>query len=182
MAYLITKGIHVRFLPGILILSVSLFASPKEMNSFTSKFDQTITDSSGKTIRYEGELWASKPQNALWVYHKPVQKSVYITNKNVVVLEPAIEQATLRSLDNDIDFLQIVSKAKKIDEEHYTATVKGQSYSILLKNDLLASIGYTDGFDNKVQIRFLSPVQNRPIDSSRFKPMIPTGYDVLQDR
>jgi len=170
----------VRFFPLSVLLITSLFASPKEINSFHSKFEQTITDDNGKTIRYQGELWAAKPQNALWVYQKPIQKSVYISGQKITVIEPVIEQVTLRTLDNDIDFLQIVQKAKQVDKNHYTATVKGQTYSITFQNDELSSIGYTDGFDNKVLIRFTSPVQNKSIDSTRFKPLIPADYDIIK--
>lgn len=170
----------MRFLPLCLMLGTTLFAAPKDLNSFNSRFEQSITDDNGKTIRYAGELWATKPQNALWVYQKPIQKSVYVNAKEVTVVEPQIEQVTLRSLDNDIDFLQIIQKAKRIDDEHYSASVKGQTYAITFKNDLLSSIAYTDSFDNKVLIRFLNPSQNKPIDASRFKAMIPKDYDIIK--
>lgn len=163
-----------------LLIAVSLFAAPKDLGSFHSKFDQTITDENGKTIRYQGEMWASKPQNALWVYQKPIQKSVYVTGQNITVIEPLIEQVTLRRLDDEIDFLQIVQKAKRLDDERYSATVNGQNYSVVFKDGILSSISYTDGFDNKVLINFLSPVQNRPVDPSRFKPLIPADYDVIR--
>lgn len=170
----------MRFFAVFVFIAASLFAAPKDLSSFNSKFDQTITDDNGKTIRYQGELWASKPQNALWVYQKPIQKSVYVSGQKITVIEPSIEQVTLRTLDNEIDFLQIVQKAKRVDDEHYTATVKGQTYSVTFKNDLLSTISYSDPFDNKVLIKFLSPVQNKPIDPSRFKPLIPTDFDVIK--
>jgi len=172
----------VRFLPLCALLAVTLFAAPKDLNSFNSRFEQTITDDNGKTIRYSGELWAAKPQNALWVYKTPIQKSVYINSRQVTVIEPAIEQVTMRSLDNDIDFLQIIQKAKKQDNEHYVAVVQGQKYTVNFKNDLLSSISYTDGFDNKVTIRFLNPAQNTPIDSSRFRARVPADYDIIKDQ
>lgn len=170
----------MRFLPFSLLLAASLFAAPKDVQSFHARFDQSITDEHGKSIRYSGELWAAKPQNALWVYQKPVSKSVYISGRQVTVIEPAIEQVTLRSLDGDIDFLQIIQGARKIDDNRYVASVRGQRYEITFKNDILFSIGYTDGFDNKVLIRFIDPEQNRPIDSSRFKTLIPSDYDVIR--
>jgi len=169
----------VRFLLLTLFIGASLFAAPKEISSFNSKFEQTIIDDNGKTIRYSGELWASKPQNALWVYQKPIQKSVYINAQKVTVIEPAIEQVTLRTLDNEIDFLQIIQKSKRIDDDHYTATVKGQTYTIAFKNDILSSISYTDGYDNRVTIKFIAPLQNKAIDPARFKPTIPKDFDII---
>lgn len=170
----------MRFFPLSILIATSLFSAPKDLGSFNSKFEQTIIDDSGKTIRYSGELWASKPQSALWVYQKPIQKSVYVNGQKITVIEPQIEQVTLRTLDNEIDFLQIIQKAKRLDDEHYTATVKGQTYSIFFKNDLLSSISYTDGYDNRVTIKFLTPMQNKAIEPSRFKPTIPADYDVIK--
>lgn len=172
----------MRFLPFLFALTLTLAASPKEINSFNSKFVQTIIDDNGKKIVYAGELWATKPQNALWVYHKPIQKSVYINGQKITVIEPVIEQVTLRSLDDEIDFLQIIQKAKKVDNDKYSATVKGQTYNVTFKNDLLSSIGYTDGFDNRVTILFSNPTQNKTIEASRFKPVIPEDFDVIRDR
>jgi len=171
----------VRFLPFYLLFSIALFASPKELNSFNSKFVQTIIDDNNKKIVYYGELWASKPQNALWVYQKPIQKSVYINAQQITVIEPLIEQATLRRLGDEIDFLSIVKKAKPIDANHYSATVNNQTYAVEFKNDILSSISYKDTFDNRVMINFTAPIQNRPIESSRFKALIPADYDILRD-
>lgn len=180
MRLFLKEGITVRFFLATLLACATLLAAPKDISSFNAKFVQTITDDSGKTIRYDGELWAAKPQSALWVYQKPIQKSVYVNAQKITVIEPAIEQVTLRTLENEIDFLSIVQKAHKVDNERYTATVKGQTYTVTFKNDLLSSISYTDGFDNKVMIRFVNPSQNKPIDASRFKPLIPADYDILK--
>lgn len=172
----------MRFLPLLFALTLSLCASPKEINSFNGKFIQTIIDDNGKKIIYSGELWASKPQNALWVYQKPIQKSVYINAQKITVIEPQIEQVTLRSLDDEIDFLQIIQKAKQLSEDKYIATVKGQTYTIAFKSDILNSISYTDGYDNRVSIVFVNPSQNKPIESGKFKPVIPADFDIIKDR
>ncbi len=170
----------MRYFLAALFASAALLAAPKDLNSFNAKFVQTITDDGGKTIRYSGELWAAKPQNALWTYQKPIRKSVYVNAQKVTVIEPAIEQVTLRTLENEIDFLSIVQKAKKVDGNTYTATVKGQTYTVTFKGDLLDSIRYSDGFDNKVTIQFSGQNMNQPIDPSRFKALIPADYDIIK--
>lgn len=175
------QGINVRFLPLLCLLSLTLFASPKELTSFNSKFVQTIIDDNRKKITYTGELWASKPQSALWVYQKPIQKSVYINAQKITVIEPSIEQVTMRTLDDEIDFLQIIQKAKKIDNEKYAANVKGQNYTVTFKNDLLNTISYIDPYDNSVTILFSNPTQNKPIEPNRFKPVIPDGFDIIKE-
>lgn len=170
----------MRFLTVFLCFVLSLTAAPKEISSFQSKFEQTITDENGKTIRYSGELWAAKPQNALWVYQKPIKKSVYINSKKITIVEPSIEQVTLRTLDGEIDFLQIVQQAKKVDDNKYIATLKGEKYTLVFNNDILSSISYTDGFDNRVIIKFISPIHNKEIEASKFKPLIPEDFDIIK--
>lgn len=172
----------MRFLLIAILAVTSLIGAPKDIHSFNSKFEQTITDDNGKTIRYTGELWASKPQNALWLYQKPIQKRVYINTNKITLIEPSIEQVTLRTLDDEIDFLQIVQQAKKVDDEKYIATLKGEKYTVIFKNDLLSSISFMDGFDNKIVIKFTNPSQNKGIESSKFKPIIPEDYDIIKDR
>lgn len=163
-----------------LLSALSLLAAPKDINSFHSTFTQTIIDEHKKKLVYTGELWASKPQNALWTYQKPIQKSVYINGAHLTLIEPAIEQATIRTLNGDIDFLEIIKKAKPIDTSRYSATVNNQTYFIDFSNDTLSSINYTDSYENQVMIKFLNPVTNKPIDASRFKVIIPEGFDVVK--
>lgn len=163
-----------------LLSALSLLAAPKDINSFHSTFTQTIIDEHKKKLVYTGELWASKPQNALWTYQKPIQKSVYINGAHLTLIEPAIEQATIRTLNGDIDFLEIIKKAKPIDTSRYSATVNNQTYFIDFSNDTLSSINYTDSYENQVMIKFLNPVTNKPIDASRFKVVIPEGFDVVK--
>jgi outer membrane lipoprotein carrier protein len=164
----------------LFLFTLTLFGSPQDLTSFNSKFVQTIIDDNNKKITYTGELWASKPQNALWVYQKPIQKSVYISGSKITIIEPQIEQVTIRTLDDEIDFLQIIQKAKKVDNDKYTATVKGQTYTVIFKNNLLASITYQDSYDNRVTILFTNPVHNKTIESNRFKPSIPEGFDIIK--
>jgi outer membrane lipoprotein carrier protein len=160
---------------------IPLFASPKDITSFHAPFSQTITDEHNKKIVYSGELWASKPQNALWMYKKPMQKSVYINGQRLTLIEPAIEQATVRTLNDEIDILEIIKKAKPLTATRYSAAVNGQTYFIEFSNDTLSSISYTDGYENQVVIKFLNPVSNQPIEASRFKAVIPAEFDIIKN-
>jgi len=163
-----------------LLSTLTLLGAPKDISSFHSAFTQTIIDEHKKKLVYTGELWASKPQNALWRYQKPIQKSVYINGSKLTLIEPLIEQATIRTLNGDIDFLEIIKKAKPIDVSRYSATVNNQTYFIDFTNDTLSSINYTDGYENHVIIKFLNPVTNQPIEASRFKAIIPEGFDIIK--
>jgi len=163
-----------------LLSALSLLAAPKDISSFHSTFTQTIIDEHKKKLVYTGELWAAKPQNALWTYQKPIQKSVYINGARLTLIEPAIEQATIRTLNGEIDFLEIIKKAKPLDASRYSATVNNQTYFIDFTNDTLSSISYTDSYENQVIIKFLTTTTNKPIDASRFKAVIPKGFDIIK--
>lgn len=171
----------MRLLFLLLLVVLSLTASPRELSSFHASFTQTITDEHKKKLIYTGELWASKPQNALWKYTKPLQKSVYISGSKLTLIEPSLEQATVRTLDNDVDFLEILKKSKPVSSTRYHAAVAGQTYVIDFTNDILESISYTDGYDNSVVIRFTNQVQNKPIEANRFKAVIPADFDVIRN-
>ncbi len=171
----------MRFLIITLLSLISLFGSPKDINSFHASFTQTITDEHKKKIVYSGELWASKPQQALWMYKSPIQKSVYINGQRLTLIEPAIEQATVRTLNDEIDILEIIKKAKPLNSTRYSASVNGQIYWMDFSNDTLSSISYTDGYENQVVIKFLNPITNQQIDASRFKAVIPAGFDIIKN-
>ncbi len=164
----------------ILSASIALSANPKELNSFNSSFTQTITDEHKKVIKYSGELWASKPQSALWVYKKPINKKIYINGTSVTIIEPDLEQAIIKRLDDDIDFLAIIKNAKKLKNNHYVADVQNQKYNITLADGVVKNISYKDEFDNKIDIKFDSPKQNTAINESIFKPSIPSDFDIIR--
>lgn len=166
----------------LIFLYVStVLSAPKDINSFHSNFTQTITDEQKKKLTYNGELWATKPQNALWKYTKPIQKSVYIVGSKLTLIEPLIEQVTIRTLNDEIDFLEIIKKSKALSPTRYSATVNGQTYFIEFSDDTLSSINYTDGYDNKIMIKFTNGITNQPIPSSRFKPTFPSSFDVIKE-
>ena len=139
-------------------------------------------DEHDKTILYRGELWATKPQNALWLYQTPIQKSVYINGKELTIVEPTIEQVTIKTLSGEIDFLEIIKKAKKVDNDHYNATLNGITYTIMFKNDILNTIQYRDSYENRVTIKFLNPSTNQLVEAKRFKPTFPSDFDIIRDR
>lgn len=168
------------FLLIFFLFPFSLLAGPKELSSFHSPFIQTIIDDTKKKIVYCGEVWASTPQNALWIYKKPIQKSVYINGTKLTLLEPLLEQATIKTLDDEIDFIQILKKAKLKSGSLYTANVKGQTYTIDFANERLNSIRYTDEYENHVTIEFTNPEYNVPIDGTRYKTIIPSAFDIIR--
>ena len=162
----------MHFLPLTLLLTFTLFASPQDINSFHSSFDQRSSMNIKKNCLH-GRTMGHPNLKMHCGDIKNQFKKVFISAAHICYSRTVIEQATIRTLNDEIDFLEIIKKAKKIDNDHYKATVNGQLYTITFKNDLLSTIQYTDGYDNKVTIQFLKPSHNTAIPSSRFQPSIP---------
>ena len=162
------------------LLAISLFANFLDINSFSANFKQTVTDEENKMLVYTGTLQAKKPQFALWLYKTPIKKSIYIEENRVLVIEPDLEQVIVKNIPADFDFFHIIRTAKKISPKVYIATINAKEYTINLLNNVISSIVYSDDFGNNVQILFSKQSQNGEIKETIFKPIIPSGYDIIQ--
>ena len=165
----------------VLFISTFSFASINNINSFEADFKQIITDEKDKKLTYSGHILASKPQNALWNYTKPVKKKIYIQGHIVTIVEPEIEQVIQRELSSDFNFFKIIKRAKQIDKNKYLAVDKNIKFTIFIKDETIKSISYIDEFENNVKIVFKNQKQNKKIDSKIFYPIIPPEYDIITD-
>ncbi|OHE09350.1 MAG: hypothetical protein A2513_04265 [Sulfurimonas sp. RIFOXYD12_FULL_33_39] len=165
----------------ILISTIHLFASFDTITSFEAEFTQSITDDKNKILVYNGKIVALKPQNARWSYLKPVKKEVYINNFEVTIVESEIEQVIIKRLESNFDFFKIISNAKEIEKNIYTATYKDTKFTIMKSNSLIESISYLDEFENKVKITFKNQKQNKEVDINNFIPVFPLEFDIIRD-
>jgi len=166
----------------IALLTLSpLFAIGEKTETMHATFIQTITDDKNSTITYEGTMSAKQPNMALWHYTKPVDKTIYIDTQKVTIVEPELEQAIVKRLDNTIDILAILASAQKEGKNSYIATYNDKNYYISLQNNKIKSIHYSDAFDNTVKIIFSAQKINVKIDNSYFKAQIPDDFDVIKD-
>ena len=164
-----------------ILLSTFLFASLDNIKSFEADFIQMVTDDKGKVLTYNGSVIASKPQNALWDYTKPITKKIYINSQSVTVIEPEIEQVIIRRIESNFDFFNMIKKAKKTGENSYLAIFKSSEFIIETEKSLIKSISYSDEFENSVQILFENQRQNRDINKTIYIPNIPVEFDVIRD-
>ncbi len=167
----------------ILLLMIFNLASSSvlDITSFKADFNQVITDDKGKELSYSGYIQASTPQYALWEYKKPIEKSVYMTPRQVTVVEPEIEQVIIRRISSEFDFFKMIKKAKKITNNKYIATLNSTKYTIIIDKSLIKSISYLDTFENKVAITFENQVKNIKISETVFRAKIPVEYDIIRD-
>ncbi len=171
----------MRLLFSTLLLSTSLFAIGENMTTMQADFTQTITDDKNSTLTYKGNMLAKRPNMAKWHYVEPIEKSVYIVDKEVTVVEPELEQAIIKKLDNSIDILAILSSAVKVSKDHYVATYHEKEYEIYFSGKRIKSIHFSDAFDNQVGIVFTQEKINQKIDDQRFKAEIPLDFDIIKD-
>lgn len=156
-------------------------SSVLDINSFEADFNQIITDDKGKELSYSGHIVASKPQYALWSYKEPVEKNVYITPRQVTVVEPEIEQVIIRRISSDFDFFKMINKAKKISDNIYIAMVNESKYTIKLEKSMIKSISYLDEFENSVNIVFKNQSKNKIFSEDIFRANVPVEYDIIRD-
>lgn len=174
------KEIRMRILTFIVAFTSLLMGFTENIQTFSADFEQHITDEHNKTLTYQGHVWSQKPDLALWRYESPVKKSVHIHGKSVVIIEPDLEQALMRSIEKDIDLLAILKSAKPLGNGQYEARFESQQFFITLDKGVIQQINYTDMFDNKVVLKFKEQLQNTPIDEDIFKAKIPVDYDIIR--
>ena len=156
-------------------------ASLGDIVSFQADFTQSVTDDKKKVLTYNGSVLASKPQNALWRYSKPVNKDVYINSHRVTIIEPEIEQVIIKRIESNFDFFNMIKNAKKIEKNIYMAIYKNSEFTITTKDELIKSISYIDEFENSVEVIFDNQKQNDKINKELFIPNIPLEFDIVRD-
>ena len=165
----------------LLLCSGISFASIENVNSFEADFTQSVTDDKNTTLNYSGHIIASKPQNAVWTYKKPIEKDIYINQYSVTIVEPEIEQVIIRQIESNFDFFMMIKNAKKTGENIYVANYKESKFTILTENNLIKSISYKDEFENDVKIVFKNQQQNIEIDNEVFTAKYPLEFDIIRD-
>ncbi|WP_229860171.1 LolA-like outer membrane lipoprotein chaperone [Candidatus Sulfurimonas baltica] len=171
----------MKYLLLAMLLITHVAASMNDITSFEADFTQTITDDKDKTLTYSGHILASKPQNARWNYIEPVKKNVFITQFEVTIVEPEIEQVIVKRIESNFDFFKMISNAKKINNNTYETKYKESVFKIVQNNSLIESISYIDEFENRVKIIFKNQKQNHTIDLKVFTPNYPLYFDIIRD-
>jgi len=167
----------------ILLCLFTAYSYGFELNhikSYKADFKQTIINPQGKVLDYSGKIYIKYPSLVLWEYIKPIEKSIYIKDDVVTIIEPDLEQAIITKLDNNIDIFKIFQNAKKISTNKYKTLYNNKYYYIIVKNNQIKNISYKDELDNNITIVFSNIDQNQLIATSIFEFMIPFEYDIIR--
>lgn len=171
----------MKYILATFLCSTLSFGAFENIHSFQADFSQSITDDKNSTLSYNGKVQAKRPQEALWNYHSPIKKDVYIDKFRVTVVEPEIEQVIIRRVESNFDFFNIIQNAKKVSENEYEGFYQKTKFTILLEKNLIKSISYKDGFENKVEVKFENQEQNVKIEEDVFIAKYPLDFDVIRD-
>jgi len=171
----------------LLILTLivhSLFAFGENIQSFEADFTQTITDETGKVLTYKGRLHTKRPSFVLWNYTEPerISKKLYLNGTKAVLVQPLLEQATISHINDGMNFFEILTSAKSVDNTHYSARYKDIDFILQEENGVIISLSYQDELENDILITFSKQRQNRVIKDSLFVPKIPQDYDIIRNQ
>ncbi|MCQ2721200.1 LolA-like outer membrane lipoprotein chaperone [Helicobacter pylori] len=138
----------------------------QHLQSFSAHFKQVLK--SEKPLVYYGILKAKAPNWALWVYEKPLKKEIYMNDKEVVVYEPNLFQATITPLKDKTDFFTILKRLKKQDDGSFKTTINKTTYRLVFKDGKPFSLEFKDDMNNLVTITFSQAEINPKIPNEIF--------------
>ena len=162
----------------LLNLYILSFANIFDIKNLTADFTQTIKNNSNNIIKYQGNI-IFDTNNILWHYNEPV-KNVYISQSQIIIDEPELEQAIISNISEELNLINILKESKKIDENTYENTLNNITYTIKIYNNKLQAIFYTDELDNKVSIVFKNVKINTDLKKDVFKFNPPAYYDIIR--
>jgi len=169
--------IKLFFLIYILIFELNALT----LKNFNADFKQTITDEYNKTISYLGSITAQSPSNVVYNYTSPMNKSLFLLDKKIIIIEDELEQVIVRRLKSEINFFELLKNAKKSKDGTYASEYKGFTFYIKKSKDIPQFIKYSDDLDNTIQIEFFNIKTNIKLAEDIFKPNIPPYYDVIKE-
>lgn len=164
----------------ILISNINASISDENIKTFRANFFQTVTNESGKSIEYQGEVYIKNNGKILWKYVTPILKNVYLIDDMVIVDEPELEQVIYSRLEKSIDILKLIKDAKQIEENLYESILYNRKYTIKTKDGKISLLTYKDELENKVSINFDNIEQNIELDDSFFQFIAPADYDIIE--
>ena len=166
----------------LLLLTINLsFAALNDLHSYQASFKQVVTDQENISITYEGSLALKEPHFALWVYTKPLPKSVYLIDKEISIVEPELEQVIRKKNATMFSLFSLIKEAKAVSKNRYETIVNEAVYTLEIKGDILQNLSYTDEFENRVKISFSNCKPNAKLAKNYFKVTFSEDFDIISE-
>lgn len=158
----------------------TMFAQNLDFKSIQTNFTQTIKAQEGGILKYSGKLYAKKPNLALWIYEKPMNKSVYFNNSSVLINEPELMQVIISTQNQIPNISTIIKNSKQLSPNKFVGKFDDIDYEIIFQNNIPHVINYKDKLDNDVSIMLTQTVLDQNIDDDIFNFKIPSDYDIIR--
>jgi outer membrane lipoprotein carrier protein len=173
----------IRIISALFLLTLTTLTATelKELKSYQANFTQTITDQDDVKVVYTGIFKAKKPLRALWVYKTPIEKKLYINSRQIVLVEPELEQAIYRQSEESFTLFNLLDHAKQIGPNKYAKVINQRVYVLEVEKENIKNITYVDDFDNDVIIVFDNQKPNIALKAKEFHPIIPDDFDILHE-
>ncbi len=162
----------------LLFAVVSLFAEGIVFETMSGKFVQTLASKQTK-LTYTGDFYATKTA-AFWHYKTPLEKKIYFSYKEVVILDGELEQAIVTKVGDVPNLSEILRGAAPNKNGEFTASLDGTRYTITAPKGVVKKISYTDKLDNRVTIDFTGVKKDVKLSPALFKAQIPAGFDIIK--
>ena len=187
----------MKFFLSLFVLSLAVNADILLPKTFTTDFEQTITNEKGKVIKYEGKVLFknmkeifSTPEGGdevykrsifKWSYTAPTQKEVCTDGVQLTVVDHDLEQVSHYLLNDGINLEEVMKLAKPLTTRDYKATYKDIEYLISMdKNQQLQKIVYVDSLENRVKIIFKNMNYNSSVKEQEIECNAPAEYDIIE--
>lgn len=187
----------MKILSSLLALSVTLLADITLPQDFRTDFKQTITNETGKVIKYEGNVVFKNLKESLsntmeneeiyarsffkWSYTVPTKKEVCTDGTQLIVIDHDLEQVSTYLINDGINLEAILKVAQKLSTHAYKANYKEVEYLIALDDkEQLHEIVYVDNLDNAVKITFKNMHYNVAVEANDLECNAPVSYDMIK--
>ena len=148
------------------------------LESFQANFLQNITNDQNRTLHYEGKIFYQKPSTIKWIYEKPIKKIILIQGKRAQIIEPELEQVTIRTISAP-NLFAMLQNAKHIQKNRYSIKVGKREYFFTLEDGVPKKVWYKDELGNYVEITFKNVALNKPIDPTTFTIKVDPNWDII---
>ncbi len=178
----------------------ALKAFVSEVRSGSAQFSQTVSSPDGKKKKTSsGTFDFQRPNQFRFVYTKPFEQTIVGDGQKVWMFDPDLNQASSRKMDKALGATPAALLAGTNLERDFTlkalpgeggvdwvqATPRQgdgglQSLKIGFRGPELAAIDVVDGFGQRSLLQFSSVNTNVPIPPDRFKFVLPSGADLIE--
>lgn len=155
----------------------------EDIQSIQADFVQNIISEEGIPARYEGKIIGKAPSKVKWTYKTPLNKTIYMSDKEVIIYEPLLAQVSHSYLKSESDFISVIRSAKEQKDGTYHAKVDGVTYIIHLDDAKKPKlIEFTDSTGTKTALNLRNVKLNVKLSDKEFEFTIPQDVDVVELR